>query len=365
MTPADAPRNTAVADGPLAVRWATAREIAEWDTLLAAAPQGGYVLQAQPFALTKSTVGWRPLHLIADDRRPILVLERTVFPLGRLWYAPKGPVSSSARDLGRLLPGIRARAAERHAFLVTVEPELPLGDEDEIRALGLVKSHDIQMATSTILVPLEGRDLDEMLAHISPKMRHGIRKAERSGVETSEVPVTEDTMRAMHSLLVETAHAAHFPTRSYAYYSTFWSDYAAAGEGHMFFARHEGDVVTAAYVVLLGKRAYYKDGASHRSRSAYGTSDALQWHILTWLRTAHPEVTSYDLMGCPPSAEIENPDHPLYGVGFFKHKISKNVVDYTGGYDLVLGPRRRKVWEAGGRRVALALSWRLHHHTFY
>ena len=346
------------------IRFATEAEIAAWDDLLVAGPRHGYVLQAKPFSVVKAADRWTPRFIIIDDTRPALLIEKVVWGLGRIWYFPKGPVATDADDLANLLPAIRSFARAHGVFVVKVEPELHVSEEARILASGLVPTGNVQMATSTIIVDIT-KDTDTLFAEASPKLRHGVRKAATSGVEPHEVPVTDESIRQMHALMAETAASAGFPARPLPYYQRFWGEYAAAGLGHMFFSRHDGSVVTAAYVILLGDTAYYKDGASTRSRSAYGTSDALQWYILTWLKEHHPEITRYDMMGCPPSDRIDDSTHPLFGVGSFKKKVSKNIVDYTGTYDLPIRPRRLALWNRWVKKIAYRIHWTRFHETYF
>lgn len=346
------------------MRFATGDEIARWDDLLAAGPRGGYVLQAKSFGTVKEADGWKILYLIIDETRPALAIEKPVALFGKLWYLPKGPVVDDADDLARIVPALQDFARANGAFLVKVEPELPTSQKQTIEDAGLIPTENVQMATSTIIVDLTKAE-DTLFAEASPKLRHGVRKATSSGVTPREVPVTEDNIHTMYELMAETASSAGFPARHETYYTRFWGSYAQAGQGHMFFSQHEDTIVTAAYVILLGHTAYYKDGASTRSRSAYGTSDALQWHILTWLKHEHPEITRYDMMGCPPSDSVDDATHPLHGVGTFKRKVSKNIVDYTGAYDLPVSRAKRSLWENLGTKFAYRIHWYRYHETYF
>lgn len=346
------------------IRWATPEEVSQWDAHITGPGMRSYVLQARGFAAAKHTAGWTPRYLVIDETVFVLALEKRIPLLGRIWYIPKGPAVAHAAEVAGLLAPLRALAREQQVFLVSIDPQIPVAEEPELRATGLEPRNPVQMTSSTIEVDLS-QGFDQVMAQASSKLRHGARKAAKLGVVPGEEPVTETAMRAFYDLLIETAHGAGFPSRPYAYYEAFWYSYAKAGEGHLFFSRHEGEVVTGAYVILLGDTAYYKDGASRRKRSAYGTSDALQLHILEWLTSEHPEITRYDMMGCPPAAELHNPEHPLYGIGFFKKKVSENVVDYTGAFDLVIRPRRTRLWRRIGWPLAARWAVRVQHQTFY
>ena len=59
----------------------------------------------------------------------------------------------------------------------------------------------------------------------------------------------------------------------------------------------------------------------------------------------------HDFCGSPPSDEINNPEHPHYGIGLFKLSFSKHVIDYIGCYDLVLSKTRYGAWQKAGERL--------------
>ena len=120
--------------------------------------------------------------------------------------------------------------------------------------------------------------------------------------------------------------------------------------GQMFFACFEGQIIAGAYAMVFGKKSTYKDGASVRKKTTYGASHLLQWRVIEWAKSMG--ATLHDFCGSPPSEEINNPDHPHYGIGLFKTSFSKHVVDYVGCYDFVINPTKYKIWIKFGEKVA-------------
>src|SRR5690606_2936264 len=128
-------------------------------------------------------------------------------------------------------------------------------------------------------------------------------------------PASDDNCRVMYDLLAETA-AGSFGIRKYRYYKEFWQSFEKSGMGQLFFAYVEGKVVAGAYALVFGTKSTYKDGASTRQRTVYGASHLLQWEVIKWAKETGSLV--HDLCGAPPSDQIQNPDHPHYGIGRFK-----------------------------------------------
>lgn len=329
-----------------------------WDELLAANPDGGNVFQSQEMAEAKRSNGWTPRYLTIDNLAAT-VLEKRVMFLGRFWYLPKGPGVTSVEALLRILPEIQQIAHSHGVFAVKIEPEILESDEAKVQLIkaGLIPTRAVQPNVSTVIIDLSPT-LDEIMASFNQKGRHALHRAERDGVTTAPVDLTEETMRKMFTLLTETASGRfESSVRSYEYYRTFWRSFAESGRGQLFFAYYDGQIVAGAYCMYLGKKGLYKDGASVRQKTAYGASHLLQWEAIKWMKAQG--VTSYDLCGAPHSSEIKNEHNPFYGIGRFKTSFNKHVTDYVGCYDLPINSFRYKIWQKIGHRLAISVSWRL------
>jgi hypothetical protein len=71
-------------------RFASQDEIDIWDSLTALNPNGGNIFQVKAFAQIKGNHHWTPRFILVENIY-ISVLERTVSPIGKFWYSPKGP----------------------------------------------------------------------------------------------------------------------------------------------------------------------------------------------------------------------------------------------------------------------------------
>ena len=343
------------------IRFANKEEIASWDTAILANPNKGGVFQGYEFGEQKRLGGWTPRYILTDEVA-VMVIEKVVFGLGKLWYVPKGPGVTSARALSKLLPELHELATQNNVFLIKFEPELVKTSETmaDILKLGLVGARPVQ-PSSTVLLDISP-SLDTILANLNQKGRHAIRRAERDGVTTKLVDATDENCEIMFNLLKETA-AGSFGIRDYIYYKTFWQRYVQAGLGQLFFAYFNGQVVACAFAIAFGTKGTYKDGASVRERPAYGASHLLQWRVIEWMKTK--SVTLYDFCGSPPSDQINNPQHPYYGFGRFKTSFNKEVTDYVGVLDYPIKSIAYKVWVKIGEKVVRRLHFYLHHENYY
>lgn len=348
----------------MTIRFVTPDEITSWDDHLAKNPDGGNVFQSTEVAETKRANGWTPRYLLIDNLA-VTILEKSVFTHGKFWYLPKGPGTTSTDELLAILPDFKTFAKQHGVFAVKLEPEIIESDDAHqvLASAGLIRTKAIQPNSSTVVVDLEP-DLDDILMSFNQKGRNALRRAERDGVTTQPVEVTEQNMRKMFDLLSETA-AGRFASslRSYEYYRQFWLSFAKTGHGSLFFAEYQGRLVAAAYCMYLGDKSLYKDGASLRDKVTYGASHLLQWEAMRWMKERG--VTSYDLCGAPHSSAVHDTTNHFYGIGKFKTQFNKHITDYVGCYDLVVSPKAYARWQRFGQRLALSLSYRLKHRQWF
>jgi lipid II:glycine glycyltransferase (peptidoglycan interpeptide bridge formation enzyme) len=341
---------------------ASPTQIAHWNDAILANPDGGNVFQGVEFAEQKKLGGWTPRFVMVDIIA-VTILEKSIVGLGKLWYIPKGPGVTSVRELDSLLRQLQHLANKNNVFAVKVEPELLKTDENlgDLMKLGLIQVSPIQPNFSTVLLPIKN-DLETVMSQLNQKGRHAIHRAERDGVSVHQVTSSDENCQLMYRLLADTA-AGSFRIRDYTYYKTFWQRYATAKHGQLFFAYVDGEVVAGAYALVFGHKSTYKDGASVRERSVYGASHLLQWHVIEWAKK-HGSLM-HDFCGAPPASEINNPQHPHYGIGRFKTSFNKEVTDYVGAYDFVLKPAAYKLWSRIGERVVQRLHNQKYHENWY
>jgi lipid II:glycine glycyltransferase (peptidoglycan interpeptide bridge formation enzyme) len=344
----------------MTVRFASQSEIANWDQLIIANPDKGNVFSSFEFATQKETGGYKA-HFLFVDSLAITVLEKSVPTFGKLWYIPKGPGVTTTAKLWDVLAELKPVAKSNRVFAIRIEPELTRSQQPTISRHGLIKSRPIIPNPSTITLDISS-DLDTVMTNLPQKGRHAIRRAERDGVIVEQVESTDSNCKIMYELLAETARG-QFGIRSFEYFRTFWQRFEAAGYGQLFFAYFDGQVVAGAYAMAFGTKSTYKDGASIRKRTAYGASHLLQWRVIEWAKSRGVKI--HDFCGSPPSDEIDNPNHPHYGIGLFKTAFNKTVTDYIGCYDLIINPAKYKIWIKLVEKVAIRLHYYKHHDSYF
>ena len=346
------------------MRAATPNELSRWDELVAENPDGGQILQTRAWGEFKRAHRWSPRYLLSETQPAIAVLElrHTVPGLGALGYVPKGPGVDGIAALPAMLDGLRATAGS--AFVVKVEPEIEQSEAatTALRDMGLEKSrHDVQISRATIIVDLRP-DEDAMLASFKPKCRYNIRLAQRRGVVVAPVALDAASIDTMYALMASTRDRAGFTLRSREYFAGYWNLHAAAGQGQLFFASLDGEVLAGVFATYLGKKAWYKDGGSTKEHSAVMAPHLLQWEVMRWLKSRG--VEAYDLVAVPPASEL-TPAHPLYGLYRFKSGFSEHITEYVGTWDLPIHRTRFSAWNAVAERAAHQWAYRVRHDLLY
>jgi len=343
----------------MSVRFATPQELESWNDLINANPDSGNILQGREFIEQKALAGWAPRYLVVGDRA-VAVIEKRIPLLGKVWYSPKGPSTTSVSDLKKLIAELTPFAKVNGVFTVKIEPELD--HTTDMTGLGLIPTTPIQYNYSTVYVDLSP-SLDDILAGLNQKGRHAIRRAERDGVTVKAVPANDENCRAMYNLFLGTAQGAGFAIRPPEYYKSFYRTYEAKGTGQLFFAYFEGKIVAGAFAMVQGQKSMYKDGASIRERTAYGASHLLQWHVIQWAKE-HGSLM-HDLAGVPPIDQIKNPDHPFSGLARFKTSFNKEVTQYVGAFEVPIVPWKAKLWHKFVEKVVRRLYFKRHHESYY
>ena len=169
-----------------AAREATPAELAGWDALTVDVP-GGQVFQSRAWAGHRASSGWRAHHLVCDDGRGVLALERP-WPIvgGSRAYLPRGPVAAGdpPEQVAGRLAAVTGWLAARGVDVVTSDAELPArsGYAERLKALGFQPAEEVQPAQHRMSLALDGAGEDEILAGVAKQTRQRIRGAEAGGI---------------------------------------------------------------------------------------------------------------------------------------------------------------------------------------
>ncbi|MPY46657.1 aminoacyltransferase, partial [Streptomyces phyllanthi] len=180
-------------------------------------------------------------------------------------------------------------------------------------------------------VPFAGRSLEDIQRGLNQQWRRNIKKADKAGVKV--VRGGYDDLPAFYELYTETAERDRFIPRPLPYFQRMWTALTAEDPDRMrlYLAQHEGDILSAATMLTVGRHVWYSYGASTSRRRELQPSNAIQWRMMTDAHQLGAAV--YDLRGITDTLEDS---HHLLGLLRFKVGTGGQAVEYLGEWDFPL-----------------------------
>ncbi|GAB2823050.1 hypothetical protein GCM10027022_12000 [Alpinimonas psychrophila] len=337
----------------------------EWDSRVLAAQPGAHFMQSEAWAALKAGSAWTPSRLEIDissagETFPVQAFSRKVttlgIPLGTLRHLPRVTGITPAHVAGLTAAAEASPAgtlAMKLEFFQPVDTDLVTSFTDA----GWVACKASQYRHA-VVVDTSGTE-DTLLAGFKKRARYEVRLAERSGVTVEAAEPTEANMARLLTLLHETADRTGAFFRNDEYLLKSWREFASRGQGFVYLAEHEGDLVAGAFVMTFGTVGWYKDGGSTREKDKLGGARYLQFCIMRDLQSRG--ITSYDLGVIPPPAEAEN--SAMKGLFTFKTSFSDETTTFMPALQYGIG-RGNALWQKYEGKYLGAYS-RLKHDYWY
>ncbi len=345
------------------MRQATAEELARWDELVLANPDGGHVFQTRAWGEFKSGCGWKPQFMIHDlggVQLAVMYLVRRFSYFGELWWVPKGPGVASQAQIASYVASLDL---PKTAFMLRINPVLSVDGIDQplFKSIGLMEAkRDVQPDKATILIDLS-RNEEEILAAFKQKTRYNVRLAAKKGVVVEAVSATDENLELMYQLMHETSSRAQYYMRERSYYLNYWRKLSEVGHGQLMFASFEGELLAGLFATYFGQKGWYKDGGSFKKHPEVMAPYLLQWETMRWLRGRG--VTVYDLVGVPSRRDL-NPESKIYSLYQFKSGFNDEIIEYINSYDLPLSSKFSQ-WDAWGERLTSKYYMRIKRELLY
>jgi peptidoglycan pentaglycine glycine transferase (the first glycine) len=331
-----------------------------WDAFAVQQPSFAMV-QSWEWGEFKEKLGWRTLRIVIEEQGRILAGAQMLIkpiPSGLLSiaYVPKGPLGNwqDKTTMSKLLAELVRVARQHKAIFLRIEPAHlndPAIDQflcsQEFRA-----NPYTNQPRATIILDLTP-DLDDILKQMRKKTRQYIKRATRKGV-TVRVGGRKD-LPAFYELMQITGRRSGFSPRIRDYYEYEWQTLAKNGQGVLFLAYYQDQLLAGRIAFHFGKRAAEFHAGSSNEHVDLRPNYLLVWEAIKWAKAQG--CCTYDLWGIPDQvgqAVCEGKDLPkeehsngLWGVYRFKRGFGNNVVYYVGAHDYVFS--RPLYWLATNR----------------
>jgi peptidoglycan pentaglycine glycine transferase (the first glycine) len=331
------------------------RDPAAWDAFVEGTRHGSY-LQLDGWARVKAPNGWAARRIVAGApgrRIGMQVLLRRPRPLPWAFaYAPRGPVAEAwtAGAINDLTAALRAARADLgRVSHVRIDPEVEADGPDDpggslraaLEGAGWQPGPSVQPPTSR-LIDLSASE-EALWSDLRKKWRQYVNKARANAVTVVELP--GDPIPPFYGIYRETAERAGFLIRVEQAYRDVYEAYGPAGRARVLFAvGPEGTPLASLFLVRCGRRVVEPYGGMTAEGADLRANYLLKWEAIR--RSREEGAATYDLWGLA---------HP--GIAHFKAGFGGREVRYVGGWDLVLDPLGRGVYEAAQRaRVRWARS---------
>ncbi|MBL1081905.1 peptidoglycan bridge formation glycyltransferase FemA/FemB family protein [Streptomyces actinomycinicus] len=180
-------------------------------------------------------------------------------------------------------------------------------------------------------VPFAGRTLEDVQRGLNQQWRRNIKKAEKAGVKV--VRGGPEDLPVFYGLYTETAERDRFIPRPLQYFQRMWTALTAEHPDRMrlYLAHHDGEVLAAATMLIVGGHVWYSYGASTSRRREVQPNNAMQWRMMCDAHELGAHV--YDFRGITDTLEESN---HLLGLLRFKVGAGGEAVEYVGEWDFPL-----------------------------
>ncbi|USR79547.1 lipid II:glycine glycyltransferase FemX [Arcanobacterium pinnipediorum] len=309
-----------------------ANQTQRFDDFIASSPHAN-LLQTRAWAHVKA--GWDSHYFYhetdgeIDATLSVLSIMDSRFG-ARLFYAPRGPVCdlNQIDVVTSLIDEAEAYARAHEGFLLRIDPSV--ADDEGLRQAYAQAGYPFQREDANTTQPLmslvldiNGRNREELLAALSKNTRKNVRKSYRLGV-TNRVGGREDLPEFYRLFEMMNQHHG-ISYRPYSYFERLYD--AFEDRVRLSFSMFEGRAITTSFLITFNDTANALYGAdSHEFQ--VGQSYQINYEEISY--AAEQGCRYYDMGGIFHTDE----DNGLY---HFKRKFTEdNVIHWIGNIDRIL-----------------------------
>jgi CelD/BcsL family acetyltransferase involved in cellulose biosynthesis len=144
--------------------------------------------------------------------------------------------------------------------------DIPLNDS-RLTVAGHAKWHCINLET----------DADVLWNNIHSTGRRAIRKAQNNKI-TTRIAESKKELRAFFELHLRIRkYKYHLLAQPYAFFENIWDNFVEQGNGALFLAIHDGQIIGGVFFLVWNNRFYYKFNASDASNIELRPNDLVIW----------------------------------------------------------------------------------------
>ncbi len=316
------------------------RERDYWDSEISKF-EGVHPLNAFGWGKVRAIDGWTPTYLMAKNgdlvTGAVMILTKPIpFTGFSIMYSPRGPLlnPSDEETLKALLESIRIKARKKHAIFLRIDPNITeetiLKNGDSFVEQGFIHLEHRWTFWNTPrdvyridLTKVETED--ELFKTLDRQARKAVRKSEKQGVSVRHA-TSLDELGIFYKFFKEFTIDKGFMSRSYEYQESLWKEYVERGDGKLFLAVHDNQIVGGLICLVFGEKCLAMHMGTPYKYQHLRSNDAYVWEGIRWAKEKGCQWFSFRGVGTTPTQEK------------FKRKFGPEVVSLTGYYDFIFHP---------------------------
>jgi lipid II:glycine glycyltransferase (peptidoglycan interpeptide bridge formation enzyme) len=287
----------------------------DWDRFVISVP-GGHHVQTSLWAQLKARQGWKCARVILKAEDQIIggaqVLARSLWGLGHIGYVQRGPVllDNNINLVEPIAEGLKRITRSFRIGLLYVEPpSISARSVDILERFGFQISK-IQLNTlATTRIDL-GLEPHVLLHSMHGMTRRNVKKATKSLLKVRDG--SEKDIPSFCDILRKTAIRQGFVHDSMTFFVDMWKIFQPVGFLKLNIVEHDGEVVSAAWLVPFGNTVVYKRGAWNGRCGEQRPNELMHWSAMLWAREHGYRYYDFD------GVRLSEPEHTVssFKLGF-------------------------------------------------
>lgn len=304
-------------------------------------------LNAYGWGKVREIDGWQPSYFVAKEgdavKGMIMVLIKKIPWTGlSIMYAPKGPICEpeDCNTLKYLLQSVREDARTKRAVFLRIDPNIAEDRFDNAVDPFVMEGFiHLEHRWSYWNSPRDVYRIDlgnaateeELFNSIDRDARRCVRKSEKEGVSIRPAETLEE-LRRFYEIFSQFTVGKGFMCRQLKYQEVLWREYIVTGNGRLFLAVYNGEIIGGLICILFGGKCLAMHMGTPPQYGKLQTYYAYVWESIRWAKEMGCRWYSFRGVGTTPTQES------------FKSKFQPRSVALVGYYDLPFRPLLYRVF---------------------
>lgn len=267
--------------------------------------------------ITGKGTGWSYLAMVEKDR------------FGTYVYAPYGPYAKDKKQLLEALKDMKQKAAKQGAYVLIVEPFLPITREIAKQVFKYPTTY--RQPSATIRIDLSQSE-DQIIASMNQARRNEHRNHQKKGLKITKSTKPAD-MGILIRFLKNNSSTKNFYVRDEKFFKTMAATLVKNGDAHLYIGKHGDIPVIAALAYEDADTGYYTFVGRDYSFDQLNANGPIVSRMIIDAKKRGKKT--FDLFGITLSGKSND---PLSGFTRFKKTFGGEIVELAGTWEIPVKP---------------------------